>query len=447
MVINQDVQEINKSKMDHPPQKQADHLVASITLIGPFREVVSFKQAPLTGALSEKDLGIIQEGAVVVDSKGFIVEVGTFRALQAKYAGLAHCAYYPIQADQVLLPGYIDAHTHILFAGSRARDYSMRLQGKSYLEIAETGGGIMETVRATRAASDADLQAAFYRRILKMHQGGVTTVEVKSGYGLTVEQELRMLSLLNRQKQSPEMDFMDIVPTCLAAHMNPPDGCFAGHNPEYLQALATHLLPQIKAMQLAKRVDIFVEETAFSIQEARRYLSTARDMGFSLTVHADQFTPGAAALAVAMGAVSADHLEGITEDGINTLAASHTVATVLPGACLGLGIKQAPARQLLDAGAILAIASDWNPGSAPMGLLLTQASLLSVYEKLNMAETLAGICFRAAAALGLSDRGRLMQGQLADMQAYPVKDYREILYNQGQLKPAIIWKKSIPYDQ
>ena len=420
---------------------------AALTLIGPFREVVTFMDAPLRGPLSEKDLGIIKEGAVVVDSNGSIVEVGDFAALQQMYVATAHCGYFPVQGDQVLLPGFIDAHTHILFAGSRARDYSMRLQGKSYLDIAQAGGGIMETVAATRTATDLDLMASCGRRLKKMRAAGVTTVEVKSSYGLSVLEELRMLRVLSSLKAQPELDFIDIIPTCLAAHINPPDSGPKVSNLDYLQEIATDLLPRIKAEGLAKRVDIFVEDTAFTSDEARGYLRPARRLGFELTVHADQFTPGAAELAVEMKAVSADHLEAITKKGINALAAGSTVATVLPGASLGLGIPMAPARQLLDAGCILAIASDWNPGSAPMGDLLTQASLMGAYQQLNMPETLAGMSFRAAAALGHTDRGRLKKGLLADMQAYNVKDYREILYNQGQLRPVITWKKSKPYDQ
>ncbi|SEA10028.1 imidazolonepropionase [Arachidicoccus rhizosphaerae] len=433
-------------KKDASGHLSASALSQALLLIGPFREVVTFKEAPLAGPLSENDLGIIKEGGIVVDSSGVIVATGLFTALQEMYKGRSDCKYCPTTADQVLLPGFIDAHTHILFAGSRARDYSLRLAGKSYLQIAQSGGGIMETVRATRQAADTALLNALQQRLIKLQGAGVTTVEVKSGYGLSVSQELRMLRLLKTLSHMPELDFMEVVPTCLAAHINPPDSGLV-KNSDYLKELSLDLLPQIKAEGLAKRVDIFVEDTAFTLREARTYLGCAKALGFDLTVHADQFTPGAAQLAVEMKAVSADHLEAVTQKGIEALADSKTVATVLPGASLGLGIPMAPARKLLDAGCILALASDWNPGSAPMGDLLTQASLMGAYQQLNMAETLAAITFRAAAALGLTDRGRLKAGLFADMQAYNVKDYREILYHQGQLRPAIIWKKSKPYDQ
>jgi imidazolonepropionase len=198
------------------------------------------------------------------------------------------------------------------------------------------------------------------------------------------------------------------------------------------------LLPVIKNEKLSNRVDIFIEESAFDANNALTYLNRAKQMGFDITVHADQFTTGGSAVAVKSGAVSADHLEASRDAEIKILANSDTVAVVLPGASLGLGMAYAPARKLLDAGACLAIASDWNPGSAPMGDLLMQAAVMSAAEKLNTAEVFAGLTFRAAKALRLNDRGILAPGMRADLQAYPTNDYREILYQQGKLKPLII---------
>ena len=411
------------------------------SLIGPFSEVVTFNNAPLKGPLSEKDLGLIKHGGIVVHTDGTIIAVDEFTRLEQAYLK-SGCHYRPVQGDQVLLPGFIDAHTHILFGGTRARDYGMRLQGKTYLEIAAAGGGIMQTVMDTRDASEEELNKAMQMRLQKMILSGITTVEVKTGYGLNTEQELRLLNLLNDRKQNT---YIDIIPTCLAAHMKPAD--YPGSNSDYLSEVQLQLWPIITGQKLTARMDIFVETSAFTVAEARSYLTAAKKAGFDITVHADQFTPGGAALAVQLGAVSADHLEASSAKEIDILAKSETVATVLPGASLGLGAPFAPARKLLDAGAALAIASDWNPGSAPIGDLLTATALMSAYEKLQMAEALAGITFRAASALNLNDRGRLKAGYLADMQAYSTKDYRDILYYQGQLKPSIIWKKSISYDQ
>ena len=221
--------------------------------------------------------------------------------------------------------------------------------------------------------------------------------------------------------------------------MKPRD--FAGSAENYLDHVLENLLPEVKNKSLANRVDIFVEESAFSVDQARSFLEKSREMGFRITVHADQFSAGGSKLAVELGAVSADHLEASGPEEIAALGRAATVAVALPGASLGLGMRFTPARALLDAGACLAIASDWNPGSAPMGDLLTQAAILGTYEKLSLAETLAGMTFRAAHALDLAqDRGKIEPGKRADLQAYPVDDYRKVFYHQGQLKASHVWK-------
>ncbi len=233
---------------------------------------------------------------------------------------------------------------------------------------------------------------------------------------------------------------LDLVPTCLAAHVVPPewDGDPAG----YLDHLVAELLPEVRRRGLAGRVEIFVAEGALAVEEARSYLLAAKKSGYALTIHGDQFSTGGSRLACDLKAASVDHLEASGDDEIRRLgaAAAQTAAVVLPGASLGLGMPYAPARRLLDAGARLVIASDWNPGSAPMGDLLMQASVLAAAEKLTSAETFAALTTRAASALGLPDRGSLQSGQLADLAAFPCSDWREILYQQGKLKPAEVWK-------
>jgi imidazolonepropionase len=214
---------------------------------------------------------------------------------------------------------------------------------------------------------------------------------------------------------------------------------FKGSQQEYLDHVVNELLPLIKKENLTNRIDIFIEESAFSADNAMVYINKAKRMGFDITVHADQFTPGGSVAAVVAGAVSADHLEASGEGEIRLLANSNTVAVTLPGASLGLGMPYAPARKLLNAGACFAIASDWNPGSAPMGDLLMQAAVMSAAEKLSGAEVFAGLTYRAATALKINNRGILAQGMLADMQAYPCTDYREILYYQGKMKPSKVW--------
>jgi imidazolonepropionase len=404
-------------------------------LIGPFAQILPLSGLPLKGALNDEQLQIIPQGGVVVED-GLVVRVDDFEKLRKDNR---ETEIEEITGQQVLLPGFIDCHTHLCFAGDRSTDYALRISGKSYLEIAKAGGGIWDSVAQTRQASKEQLTALLLQRINRHAKDGVTTIEIKSGYGLKLEEELKQLRAI---KLAAANSKVELIATCLAAHILPKD--FFGVASEYLEYVLNNLLPKIKKENLATRVDIFIEQSAFNTTNATCYLQVAKQMGFDVTVHADQFTTGGSEVAVNVGAVSADHLEASTEKEIKRLAASETVAVALPGASLGLGMDFAPARELLSAGACLAIASDWNPGSAPMGDLLMQASVLSAYEKLTTAEVFTGLTFRAAKALNLHDRGILEKGKLADMQSYPCADHREILYHQGKLKPNQVWKMSEP---
>ena len=387
----------------------------------------------MKGALSDDNLQIIPQGGVLVEN-GLILAVDDFEILRKSNPSTT---IEEITGDHVLLPGFVDCHTHICFAGSRAKDYAMRIQGKTYLEIAKAGGGIWDSVTQTRAADEDLLEKLLLQRVERHLAEGVTTIEIKSGYGLETQSELKQLRVIAKASTQTKAS---LISTSLAAHMIPKD--FNGDQSEYLNYVFHDLLPVIKNEKLSNRVDIFIEESAFDANNALTYLNRAKQMGFDITVHADQFTTGGSAVAVKSGAVSADHLEASKDGEIKLLANSDTVAVVLPGASLGLGMPYAPARKLLDAGACLAIASDWNPGSAPMGDLLMQAAVMSAAEKLNTAEVFAGLTFRAAKALRLNDRGILAPGMRADMQAYSINDYREILYQQGKMKPVRIWKNA-----
>jgi imidazolonepropionase len=402
-------------------------------LIGPFAQILPLSGMPLKGALRDDQLRIIPNGGVLVQD-GLIVAVDDFEVLEKNNQ---HIEIDEVKNDKVLLPGFIDCHTHICFAGTRAKDYAMRIAGKTYLEIAQLGGGIWDTVTQTRLAQEDELTNSLIYRAGRHLSEGVTTIEVKSGYGLSLEQELKQLRAI---RTAAEQTKASLVSTCLAAHMVPRD--YTGSQADYLQHLLNDLLPHIKHKMLANRVDIFIEKSAFDTMDSLVYLKKAKQMGFDITIHADQFTAGGSTIAVQVGALSADHLEASGEAEIKLLAASNTVAVTLPGASLGLGMPYAPARKLLDANAILAIASDWNPGSAPMGDLLMQAAVMSAAEKLSAAEVFAGLTYRAAAALKINNRGILAPGMQADMQAYPCADYREILYYQGKLKPDSVWVKA-----
>lgn len=397
-------------------------------LIGPFTQLLPMSDLPLKGSLKDEQLTIIQNGGILI-SEGKIQKIGVFENLKSETDNIQH-----IEGEQVCLPGFIDAHTHICFGGTRSRDYAMRNAGVSYLEIAKAGGGIWDTVTQTRKASQEELVEGILQRSQKHLQNGITTIEVKSGYGLSVEEELKMLRAIKRANEKTEAD---LVATCLAAHIKPKD--WNGDN-TYLEEMTFTLFPIIKSENLANRVDAFVEESAFSPEEIAPYFQKAKEMGFDITVHADQFTPGGSEVAVQFGALSADHLEASTEKEIQLLAKSDVISMALPGASIGLGCDYTPARKILDAGGALAIASDHNPGSAPMGDLLTQASILGTFEKLSNAEVLAGITFRASAALRLNDRGVLQTEKQADFMTFPANNYQEITYHQGQLKPNAVWK-------
>lgn len=404
-------------------------------LIGPFKQLLTMRDLPLKGALKDSELEVIEKGGIWIEN-GIIKEVDEFEKLRSKVSN--HTFIHNIAGDKVCLPSFIDCHTHIAFVGSRANDFAMRNAGSSYLEIAEAGGGIWSTVQHTREASLEELKELTKARAEYLLAQGITTVEVKSGYGLKVDEELKTLRAI---KQANAEVATDLVSTCLAAHMKPKD--FEGSPVEYLRLMADQLFPVLLNEKLTERIDAFIEKTAFSVEDIQEYFTKAKEMGFTITVHADQFSTSGSAVAIAFDAVSADHLEASSDLEVQMLASSDVVAVALPAASLGIGCAFTPARRLLDAGASLAIATDWNPGSAPMGQLVSSASILGTMEKLSNAEVLAGITFRAAHALRLSDRGRLVEGKLADFVIYDTGNYQDVTYLQGTLQPNAVWKNGV----
>ncbi len=402
-------------------------------IIGPFTQVLTMEALPLKGPLKDSQLPILKNAGLQVEGQR-IKKVGDFNKL-VKEADSSYVEILEINQTMVVLPGFIDSHTHICFGGKRAQDYALRNSGATYLEIARAGGGIWDTVQQTRQTDLPTLADLTAQRAQRHSLEGVTTIEVKSGYGLNLEAELKMLRAITRAQKDTAAT---LVPTCLAAHMLPKD--FSKSPTDYLNWIIAHLLPEIQTEHLANRIDIFIEQSAFSPQEAMPFLQRARDLGFDITVHGDQFTVGGSKVAVDVGAVSVDHLEVCGDTEIAYLAKSDTVATALPGASMGLGCAFTPTRKLLDAGACVAIASDWNPGSAPMGDLLMQASVLGSYEKLSNAEVLAGLTYRAAHALRIEDRGILSPSFEADFIGFETDNYQDILWHQGKLKPSMVWK-------
>lgn len=402
------------------------------TLLGPFKQLIPMTGISLKGPVDDNEIKIIANGGIVIEGSQ-IKAIGSFEDLKKKFPEAENT---PLNGNHVCIPGLVDSHTHICFGGSRTTDYALRNAGKSYLEIAKAGGGIWDTVTQTRKTTQEELKKSTLKLANRHLKNGTTTIEVKSGYGLTVNEELKIL----RAIRDANLEAMpDLIATCLAAHMLPKD--FEGTETAYLNVMSNQLFPILLKEGLTTRIDAFVEESAFSAHQIAPYFKKAKELGFDITVHADQFSPGGSKIAVDFNALSADHLEASTVKEIALLAKSKTIATALPGASIGLGCPFAPARKLLDAGATLAIASDHNPGSAPMGDLLTQATILGAFEKLTNAEVLSGITFRAAAALNLEDRGKIEAGLLADLAVFHSDNYQDILYNQGNLKPCMIWKR------
>ena len=388
---------------------------------------------PERGAISDNSLEIIDDAGVVIED-GKIIEVGDFLSLSKNDLDVREITY-----PCVLLPGFIDSHTHVCHYGNRSDEYAKRNSGISYQQILEEGGGIHNTMNSTSNSTDEQLTDDTLNRLKRHFQEGVLTCEVKSGYAPNLEDEVRMLRIINEIDSSNDID---LIPTCLAAHVTPKK---YESSKKYLDSIVNDLLPIIKEENLSNRVDIFIEEKAFSITEASNFLEKIKN-DFYITAHANQFTSGGLKVGVDNGAVSVDHLEVITDQEIDYLSKSDTTGVVLPGCSLGLGIPFAPARKLLDYNCKVSIASDWNPGSAPMGDLLMQASLLGSTEKLSNAEVLAGITCRAANALSLEDRGSLESGKIADMIGFKTNDFRDILYNQGKLKPSFICKRGKIYN-
>lgn len=326
----------------------------------------------------------------------------------------------------LVIPGLVDCHTHLAFAGWRAEEFVRRIRGAGYMEIARAGGGIAATVRATRAASEEELLARCRRFVAEMAALGVTTVEGKSGYGLEPESERKQLRVYRRLAEEGPLR---VVSTFLGAHVVPPER--VDDREGYLELLVEEMLPMVASEGLARFCDAFVEEGAFTSGEARRVLETARELGLGLKLHADQLADGGGArLAAELDAASADHLERVSEEGIAALARAGTVAVTLPFAALCLGGPPAPARRLLAAGVPVAVATDFNPGTAPSYHLPLALSLACVRGGMTPAEALRGGTVVAARALGLDEEiGSLEPGRKADFAVIDAPDVETWLYH------------------
>jgi len=378
--------------------------------------------APRRGrALGE--LGLIPGGAVL--SRGDrILRVGTTREVESQARRLK--AEVIERRGRVVMPGFVDSHTHLVFAGSRVGDYEKRLQGQSYEEIARAGGGIRSSTQKVREATLASLvkRAENFLRGFAAH--GTTTVEVKTGYGLEVSQELKILEVIRRlRRRSP----LELVPTLLALHALPPR--YASRPGDYVNQVARRLVPVAARKKLAEFIDCFCDRSAFSVDDCRRLLTAGRRFGLVPRVHAEQLSrTGGVRLAVALEAASADHLDYVNGSDIRALARSNVVATLLPGANFHLGLHhQPPARHLIERGAIIALATDFNPGTSPTLNMQFILSLACNFMRMTPAEAISAATINGAYALGRADRlGSLEPGKQADLIVMDVGDYREIPY-------------------
>ncbi len=385
-------------------------------------------RAPRRGD-SLSNVGLLRDAALLVQD-GLILAVGPRKKVE-RHAAAKHAEKVDV-GSRVILPGFVDSHTHLIHAASRAEEYELKIQGASYEEIARKGGGILNSVKKLRAATRETLKARATAALSEFAAYGTTTVEAKSGYGLDVASELKILSLHRELNQEQPLE---IVSTFLGAHVVPlefrgkPDGA-----ERYVTLLIEKLLPEVVIGDLAEYCDVFCERGAFTVAQSKRLLAKASEHGLRPRLHAEQLSrSGATQLAVNLRAASCDHLEFVNDADIRALAKSETIATLLPGCDFHLGLKgYAPARKLIEAGAIVGLATDYNPGTSPTMSMPMILSLACTQLRMTPAEAIAAATINAAYSLGRAKTiGSLEPGKQADLAVWEVEDYREIPYYFG----------------
>ena len=384
-----------------------------VTLAGPAR--------PRIGA-ELRELGLISDAALLIED-GRVAAVGPYTELVSQIP--PHATVIDA-GGRCVMPGFVDAHTHLCFAGNRAAEFEQRIAGATYQQIAAAGGGILRTVSLTRAASVDELLAATRRHRDWMLRSGTTTIEAKSGYGLDRATELRILQVIARiDSEGP----VRVVPTLLAAHTVPPE--FAARRGEYVSWVAEEFIPEVAQARLARYCDAFCDDHAFTVIETRKILAAAKKHGLRLRIHAEQFRPGTGAeLAAELGAATADHLETITDEGLQQLRKAAVQPVLLPGSVFALGRTQyPPARRIVELGLAIVLASDFNPGSSPVASMPFVLSLACLQMGLSPAEALTAATINAAYSLDLGNSiGSLEAGKEADFAIHEFADYRELAY-------------------
>jgi len=389
-----------------------------------------------------EDMGIVENGAIaVLDNK--ILEVGTTEYITAKYE-----AENTIDAEgRVVMPGFVDPHTHVVFVNTRENEFEMRIQGKTYVEISKAGGGIRSSIQAVRDASEDELYELSVKRINNMIACGTTTLESKSGYGLTTESELKMLRVIKRLKEDLPLD---MVSTFMGAHEFPTE--YKDNRKEYIRILKEEMMPAVKAEGLADYCDIFTEDHVYNIEQSREVMQHAKDLGFKLRFHADEIEPiGGAELAGELGAVSADHLGAVSEEGIKAMKAGGTIATLLPGTLFSLASqKYAPARDMIAAELPVALATDYNPGSCNCDSMQFVITLACLNMRMTPAEAIVASTINAAYAVEMGDRlGSIEAGKQADILIMDMPTYQFLPYHFGSnnvktviKNGKILWEKN-----
>jgi imidazolonepropionase len=371
-----------------------------------------------------RNLGVIEHGTIFVKD-GLIEWVGgeADRTVEPSAEATILDA-----SEKVVMPGFVDSHTHLVFAGSRENEFALRSEGKTYQEIAQAGGGIWSTVKEVRRATKKELKRAAEKRLDEMMKHGTTTVEIKSGYGLDMDNEIKMLEVINELEKE---HYMTVVPTFLGAHAIPPE--FGNNGGAYVRFLLDKLIPYVGRKHLARFSDVFCEQGYFNALQGEHLLNEAKKLGMRLKVHADELSAcGGAELAAKVGAISADHLEHVSKNGIDALKESGVIATLLPGVSFFLEHQYAPARKLIDAGVPVALASDFNPGSCMSFSMPMMMTIACTQMKMTPEETITASTLNGAAALGLSDKlGSIEVGKQADIAVYDIPNYRYLPYQFG----------------
>lgn len=377
-------------------------------------------EQPRTGP-TLADLGMVSDGAVAA-TEGVIVSAGPTAQVLDDVTRGPGCTVLDA-AGRVVMPGFVDAHTHLVYAGSRAGEFEMRLAGASYQEIAQAGGGIVSTMRATREATEEQLYTLGLSRLDRMLAHGTTTAEVKSGYGLTVEDELKCLRVAHRLSAAHAVD---LVPTFLGAHAVPPE--YARDPDAFVRLLVDEMLPAVVEEDLAEFCDVFCEQGAFTLPQARDVLTAGMEAGLDAKLHADELSDlGGARLAADLGAISADHLVYASDDGLRAMADTGTMAVLLPATALFLGLPYARARTMVDIGVAVALGTDFNPGTSPTYAMPMVVALACLGMKLTPAEAITAATINAAHAIGVAEEvGSLEAGKAADVVILDAQDYRSL---------------------